>query len=71
MTTLTSHEIDVLKMLAGEREPEWGARVTACLEYLAGAGHCTKGPSYQITVEGRAELERAKRTQVEAEVIGR
>ena len=53
---LTPHEIEVLEMLAGEREGEWGAWVGACLEGLQGAGYCTGGPSYQITEVGRAVL---------------
>lgn len=52
----TPHEIDVLKMLAGEREEEWGAWVSACLEFLEGAGLCTHGPNYQITDKGREVL---------------
>lgn len=59
-TKLNEHEIAVLKMLAGEREPEWGAWVSACLEYLAGARYCTKGPKYVITEAGAAALMRAK-----------
>jgi len=57
---LIDKEIEVLKMLAGEREPEWGAAVSVCLESLAGAGYCTNGPAYMITEAGTAALARAK-----------
>jgi hypothetical protein len=52
----TSHEIEVLRMLNGEREGEWGAWVGACLEFLEDAGLCTRGPNYQITDKGREAL---------------
>lgn len=54
---LTSHEIEVLEMLGGKREGQWGAWVSACLETLSGMGLCTRGPNYQITPAGRAALE--------------
>ena len=50
------HEIEVLEMLNGEREGTWGAWVAACLEFLSGAGLCTRGPNYKITNEGREFL---------------
>lgn len=53
---LTSHEIEVLRMLAGEIPATWGAWVAACLEYLSGVGLCTRGPNYQITDSGRVWL---------------
>jgi hypothetical protein len=59
---LTTHEIEVLKMLAGEREGEWGAWVGACLEFLSGSGLCTRGPNYQITAAGREALAQGERT---------
>lgn len=55
-SSLTEHEIKVLKMMTGERPGEWGAWVGACLEYLADAGLCTRGPKYQITDAGRIAL---------------
>lgn len=67
---LTIHEIAVLKMLAGEREPEWGAWVAACLECLQGAGLATGGPRYTITDKGKEELVRIKREHAAAEVMG-
>lgn len=56
MQELTEYEIKVLEMMAGEREGEWGAWVSACLEELAAGGYCTHGPSYQLTDKGRAAL---------------
>jgi hypothetical protein len=53
---LTEHEIEVLKMMGGRREGEWGARVGVCLEFLAGHGLCTRGPNYQLTDEGKRVL---------------
>src|SRR5690606_594206 len=53
---LTEHEIEVLAMLNGDRSGEWGSWVAACLEFLAEAGLCTRGPNYQITEAGRAAL---------------
>lgn len=55
---LTSHEIEVLRMLASERQGEWGAWVSACLESLEGRGLCTRGPDYQITASGRDLIDR-------------
>jgi len=52
----TTHEIEVLKMLNGDRPGEWGAWVGACLEFLQGAGLCTRGPEYKITDAGRRVL---------------
>ena len=65
----TRHEIEVLRMLAGEREGEWGAWVGACLEYLQANGFCTRGPTYRITDKGRAALKAAdaKRKEMEKE----
>lgn len=54
--TLTTHEIEVLRMLNGEREGEWGAMVGACLEFLSGGGYCTRRPHYKITDKGREAL---------------
>jgi predicted HAD superfamily Cof-like phosphohydrolase len=53
---LTKHEIDVLKMLDGKLEGEWGAWVSVCLEVLSSRGLCTPGPDYQITPAGRQIL---------------
>jgi hypothetical protein len=53
---LTEHEIEVLKMMNGQREGEWGAWVGACLEFLQGHGLCTRGPNYQLTDEGKRVL---------------
>lgn len=52
----TSHEYEVLEMLNGDRKGEWGAWVGACLEFLSGAGLCTRGPQYQITDAGKQAL---------------
>jgi len=57
----TEHEIAVLQMLSGDRPGEWGAWVGACLEFLEGAGLCTRGPNYQITQKGRDFLATRKR----------
>lgn len=59
--SLTEYEIKVLEMLAGERPGKWGAWVSACLEYLSGAGLCTRGPNYKITEAGRAKLAEIRR----------
>lgn len=53
MPALNEYEIEVLEMLAGKREGEWGAWVGACLESLEDFGLCTSGPNYQITEAGR------------------
>lgn len=53
---LTTFEVEVLEMLAGQREGRWGAWVGECLESLSGKGLCTHGPNYQITPAGRAAL---------------
>jgi hypothetical protein len=60
MDAINQYEIEVLEMLSGDREGdgEWGAWVGACLEFLSGAGLCTKGPAFQITPKGREELAR-------------
>jgi hypothetical protein len=58
--TPNSHEIEVLKMLDGEREGEWGAWVGACLDCLEEAGMCTNGPRYLITEKGRVALANAR-----------
>ena len=55
-TKITEYEREVLEMLAGKREVEWGAWVAACLEFLSDAGLCTLGPNYRITNAGRAVL---------------
>lgn len=57
---LTEYEVEVLKMLDGQREFEWGAWVGACLEQLASEGYCTRSMPYQITPAGRAALEGGK-----------
>lgn len=54
---LNSFEKEVLEMLAGMREGQWGAWVGAVLGTLSGRGLCTRGPNYQITDAGRAALE--------------
>jgi hypothetical protein len=59
MGELTTYEIRVLQMLAGEREEKWGAWVSACLEHLQSIGYCSRGPSFQITPAGRAALARS------------
>jgi hypothetical protein len=56
LSELNSHEIEVLEMLSGQRKPEWGAWVGACLEFLSDRGLCTSGPNYQITDEGKRAL---------------
>jgi hypothetical protein len=53
---LTSHEREVLEMLAGTREAEWGAWVAACLEFLQESGFATRGLKPQITEAGRQAL---------------
>lgn len=58
--TPTAFEIEVLEILAGEREGRWGAAIGAALEFLGDAGLCTRGPNYQITEAGRAALKNAK-----------
>lgn len=68
---LTSHEIELLQVMAGEREPSgWGAWVSVCLEALVGGGYITRGPNHQITDAGRAVLDDAKRERAEGEVMG-
>ena len=58
---LTRHEVEVLEMLAGEREPEPGAWVAVCLGYLQHRSYCTESEArYEITGEGRAALARAQ-----------
>lgn len=57
------HEIEVLRMLAGEREAKWGAWVGACLEFLTEAGLCTRGPNYKITDAGRRTLSEREREE--------
>lgn len=59
MVKLTSHESEVLEMLAGTRPFEWGARVSACIESLHGNGYMyvTKaGGVPLLTDKGRAAL---------------
>ncbi|MCC0052129.1 MAG: hypothetical protein H6881_09650 [Rhodobiaceae bacterium] len=53
---LIPHEIEVLEMLAGKRKGQWGAWVAVCLENMADAGLCTRGPNYRITDAGRVAL---------------
>jgi len=68
---LSSREVDVLQMMAGEREPEFAPWVGACLEVLVGKGLCADGPIRTlITDKGRAALADAKRSQLAAEVMG-
>lgn len=57
---ITPLEIEVLEMLAGEREFKWGSWVGAALEFLSEAGLVTRGPRYQITVEGARVLASSK-----------
>lgn len=52
---LNQYEIDVLRMLAGEIEREWGAWVSACLESLVARGLVAS--TYHITDAGRRALE--------------
>lgn len=56
MDDLTSHERKALEILNGDRPAVWGAWVSACLEVLAGAGLCTRGPRYSITEAGKQAL---------------
>lgn len=51
---LNEYEIEVLRMLAGEIERDWGAWVAACLETLVAKG--LAAPAYHITDAGRAAL---------------
>ena len=51
---INSHEWEVLEMLNGYREPEWGAWVSACLEFLKGSGYAAG--LYHITDKGKAAL---------------
>ena len=60
MKELTSHELEVLKMLNGELEVVWGAWVAACLEVLVGYGYSTRSPNYQITQLGKDYLAKKK-----------
>lgn len=55
----TSHEIEVLQMVAGERPwAPWGAWIGACMEFLQEGGYLTGGPTLtaRITAKGRAAL---------------
>ena len=54
--TPNEYEIEVLRMLNGERELPWGSWVGACIEFLSEAGYVTKRPPYSITERGRAFL---------------
>lgn len=56
-----SYEIEVLKMLNGERTWEWGSWVGACLEFLGEAGLCSRVPPYTITKKGEKALEEGTR----------
>lgn len=61
---LSSHEIATLRMIAGEQTPEWGAAVSACLEFLRGHGlaRCSTGAfahRYELTPAGEAALRQA------------
>lgn len=58
--TPTANEIEVLEILAGEREGRWGAAIGAALEFLSEAGLCTRGPNYQITEAGRIAPKKAQ-----------
>lgn len=51
---LNEYEIDVLRMLAGEIDGDWGAWVSECLESLVAKG--LAAPGYRITEAGRAAL---------------
>lgn len=55
---LTSHEIEVLQMLAGEREVESGAWVNACFEFLQEFEYCTRIGT--VTDKGREFLNHIK-----------
>lgn len=57
---LTEHEIEVLRMLAGEIQISWGAWVGACLEFLGEMGLATQGCPYSITDAGRSALSKAR-----------
>jgi hypothetical protein len=70
LSELNSHEIEVLEMLSGQRKPEWGAWVGACLEFLSGHGLCTGGPNYQITDEGKRTLAESQRKGPDDERAG-
>lgn len=52
----TAPEVEVLRMLNGDSNGEWGAWVAACLEWLSGHGYCTDSPNYQITDKGKQFL---------------
>lgn len=53
---LNDFEIEVLRMLNGEKEIQWGAWVGACLEYLSDGGYCTRSPNYEILPRGKQYL---------------
>lgn len=53
----------VLESLNGGPPVQWGAAVTASLEFLAGHQLCTRGPSYKITDEGRTVLTEGRATE--------
>lgn len=55
-SSLNEYEIDVLRMVAGERTIPWGAWVGACLEYLEEEGYITKGPRCLLTERGKLYL---------------
>lgn len=66
MADLTRSDIQVLEMLGGRREGEWGAWVGACLGELRARGFCTPGPNYRITPAGRAHLDALASKEPEA-----
>lgn len=56
MSKLNEYEWEVLEIMDGRRQCQWGAWVSACLESLEGFGLVTPGPNYQLTDAGRAML---------------
>jgi hypothetical protein len=60
MQQVNRHEVEVLEMLAGEREWESGAWVNACIDFLQDFGYCTRGGVLKITDAGRAALAAAR-----------
>lgn len=55
MDELTKHEIEVLRVAAGEEVEGffWGASVAACLEHLVARGLVSRGPNHVATRAGR------------------
>jgi hypothetical protein len=70
LSELTSDDIEVLRILNGERQGEWGAWVGACLEFLSDHGLCTRGPNYQITDAGKRALAESQRKGPDDERAG-